>query len=48
VITTTVDIPALGSPAVNAFVLHGAEPVLVDTGTGTMPGSADACPRSRR
>ena len=33
VITTTADIPALGSIAVNAFVLHGAEPVLVDTGT---------------
>lgn len=33
VITTTADIPALGSLAVNAFVLHGAEPVLVDTGT---------------
>lgn len=39
VITTTADIPALGSLAVNAFVLHGAEPVLVDT--GTMAGSAD-------
>lgn len=33
VITTTADIPALGSIAINAFVLHGAEPVLVDTGT---------------
>lgn len=33
VITTTVDIPALGSLAVNSFVLHGPEPVLVDTGT---------------
>ena len=33
VITTTADIPALGSLAINAFVLHGAEPVLVDTGT---------------
>lgn len=32
VVTTTADIPALGSLAVNAFVLHGAEPVLVDTG----------------
>jgi flavorubredoxin len=33
VITTTADIPSLGSLAINAFVLHGAEPVLVDTGT---------------
>lgn len=33
VITTTADIPALGSLAINAFVLHGREPVLVDTGT---------------
>jgi len=33
VITTTVDIPTLGSLAVNAFVLHGDEPMLVDTGS---------------
>ncbi len=33
VITTTAEIPGLGSLAVNAFVLHGIEPVLVDTGT---------------
>ena len=33
VITTTADIPTLGSLAINAFVLHGTEPVLVDTGT---------------
>lgn len=33
VISTTADIPALGSLAINAFVLHGSEPVLVDTGT---------------
>ena len=33
VITTTAEIPALGSLAINAFVLHGAEPILVDTGT---------------
>jgi flavorubredoxin len=32
-ITTTADIPALGSIAINAFVLHGTEPILVDTGT---------------
>jgi flavorubredoxin len=39
VITTTADIPALGSLAINAFVLHGREPVLVDT--GTVGGSAE-------
>jgi flavorubredoxin len=33
VITTTADIPALGSLAINAFVVQGTEPVLVDTGT---------------
>ena len=33
VISTTAEVPALGSLAVNAFVLHGAEPILVDTGT---------------
>ncbi|HEX3705044.1 MAG TPA: MBL fold metallo-hydrolase [Mycobacteriales bacterium] len=33
VITRTADIPMLGSLAVNAFVLHGEEPILVDTGT---------------
>lgn len=33
VITTTAAIPAFGSIAINAFVLHGSEPVLVDTGT---------------
>jgi hypothetical protein len=38
VISTTADIPALGSLAINAFVLHGSEPVLVDT--GTVAGSA--------
>ena len=32
-ITTTADIAVLGSIAINAFVLHGTEPVLVDTGT---------------
>lgn len=39
VVSTTADIPGLGSLAVNAFVLHGAEPVLVDT--GTVAGSAE-------
>jgi hypothetical protein len=39
VISTTVDIPSLGSLVVNAFVLHGREPVLVDT--GTVAGSAE-------
>ncbi len=32
VITRTAEIPTLGSLAINAFVLHGAEPLLVDTG----------------
>ena len=32
-ITTIADIPTLGSLAINSFVLHGAEPILVDTGT---------------
>ena len=34
VISTSVDIPTLGLLPINAFVLHGEEPVLVDTGTG--------------
>jgi ODP family beta lactamase len=33
VITTTAEIPTLGSIAINAFVLDGTEPILVDTGT---------------
>lgn len=32
VVTSAAAIPGLGSLAVNAFVLHGSEPVLVDTG----------------
>ncbi len=32
VITTTAEIAGFGSIAINAFVLHGAQPVLVDTG----------------
>jgi Metallo-beta-lactamase superfamily len=39
VIASAADIPALGSLAINAFVLHGTEPVLVDT--GTVAGAAD-------
>ncbi len=39
VITTAAEIPGLGCLAINAFVLHGAEPVLVDT--GTVAGSAE-------
>lgn len=39
VIATAADIPALGSLAINAFVLHGTEPVLVDT--GTVAGASD-------
>jgi hypothetical protein len=33
IISTSVEIPTLGSLAINAFVLHGDEPVLVDTGS---------------
>jgi hypothetical protein len=39
VIATAAEIPTLGSLAINAFVLHGAEPLLVDT--GTVAGRAD-------
>jgi hypothetical protein len=38
-IATSVEIPTLGSLAVNSFVLHGTEPLLVDT--GNVAGSAD-------
>ena len=33
VISTSADIPSLGSLAINAFVLHGEQPLLVDTGS---------------
>jgi Metallo-beta-lactamase superfamily len=33
VVTTDFPVPGLGLVPINAFVLHGAEPVLVDTGT---------------
>ena len=33
VVTTNFPVPGLGLVPINAFVLHGAEPVLVDTGT---------------
>ena len=33
VLTSDVEIPGLGHLPINAFVLHGAEPVLVDTGS---------------
>ncbi|MFY9805900.1 MAG: hypothetical protein WAK86_01375, partial [Pseudonocardiaceae bacterium] len=39
VITTTADVPTIGSLMINAFVLHGSEPILVDTGTAA--GSAE-------
>jgi hypothetical protein len=39
VISTVAEVPGLGCLAVNAFVLHGDEPVLVDT--GTVAGSDD-------
>jgi len=32
VLTTTFPIPGFGAVPINAFVLHGPEPVLVDTG----------------
>ena len=32
VLTSTATVPGFGNLAINAFVLHGAEPVLVDTG----------------
>jgi len=33
VLTTGFPVPGFGFVPINAFVLHGAEPVLVDTGT---------------
>jgi flavorubredoxin len=33
VLTTNFPVPGLGLVPINAFVLHGSEPVLVDTGT---------------
>ena len=33
VLTTSFPIPGFGLVPINAFVLHGAEPILVDTGT---------------
>jgi hypothetical protein len=33
VITSAIPIPGMGVIPVNAFVLHGSEPILVDTGT---------------
>jgi hypothetical protein len=39
VIVATADIPTLGSLAINSFVVHGTEPLLVDT--GTVAGGAD-------
>jgi flavorubredoxin len=38
VITSSVALPGLGHVPINAFVLHGSEPVLVDTG---VPGDCD-------
>lgn len=34
VVTSAFPIPGLGQVPINAFVLHGSEPILVDTGTG--------------
>jgi hypothetical protein len=39
VIAATAEIPTLGSLAINSFVVHGTEPLLVDT--GTVAGRAD-------
>ena len=39
VIAETADIPTLGSLTINSFVVHGTEPLLVDT--GTVAGGAD-------
>ena len=39
VIAATADIPTLGSLTINSFVVHGTEPLLVDT--GTVAGRAD-------
>ncbi len=39
VIAATADIPTLGSLAINSFLVHGTEPLLVDT--GTVAGRAD-------
>src|SRR5262249_55935988 len=39
VISATADIPSLGSLSLNAYVLHGSEPLLVDT--GSVAGSAE-------
>ena len=36
VLTTAFPIPGLGFVPINAFVLHGSEPILVDTGPGVM------------
>ncbi len=36
VLTTSFPIPGLGFVAINAFVLHGSEPILVDAGAGVM------------
>ena len=37
VIAATADIPTLGLLAINSFVVHGTEPLLVDTGTVARP-----------
>ncbi|HEX4722815.1 MAG TPA: MBL fold metallo-hydrolase [Pseudonocardiaceae bacterium] len=37
VLNDHIEVPGLGFPPVNAFVLHAAQPVVVDTGLG-LPG----------
>ncbi len=39
VLTTAFPIPGLGFVPINAFVLHGSQPILVDTGAGVMRDS---------
>jgi hypothetical protein len=46
VLTDDVDIPGLGHLPINAYVLHGYAPVLVDTGSIAQAGAFDAALRS--
>jgi hypothetical protein len=52
VVTSTATINGFGNLAINAFVIHAAEPVLVDTGAvreseDFMGGTADSCRSGR-
>ncbi len=46
VLTSDVEIPGLGHLPINAYVLHGAEPVLVDTGSVVQRAEFSAALRS--